>query len=145
VPGEETEGEEQPCEKCGGRLIVKRSRSGNRFWACSNYPRCKEAKPYSVGVACDRCGEGQFVERASRNGRIFYCCDRYPTCKNTLPNRPVPTACEACGAPHLLTRVDKEGKTILYCSRKECPAHRGVPMQTEADSAKQEPCPPEKS
>jgi len=145
APGEETEGEEQPCEKCGGKLVVKRSRSGNRFWACSNYPRCKGAKPYRVGVPCDRCDEGQFVERASRNGRIFYCCDRYPDCKNTLPNRPVPTACEACGAPHLLTRVDKEGKTILYCARKECPAHRGVPFPTEADSAEQEPCPPEKS
>ena len=143
---EEAPGEEgQTCEKCGGKLVVKRARTGNRFWACSNYPRCKEAKPYRVGVACDRCEQGEFVERASRNGRIFYCCDRYPKCKNTLPNRPVPTVCEACGAPYMLTRVDKAGDTILYCSRKECPAHRGVPLRPDPGAAENEPCPPARS
>lgn len=138
APEEGTEGEEQPCEKCGGKLIVKRARSGNRFWACSNYPRCKEAKPYRVGVPCDRCGEGEFVERAGRNGRLFYCCDRYPKCKNSVPNLPVPIACEACGAPYLLRRIDKAGNPVLYCSRKECPAHRGVSPRPGADSPEQE-------
>ena len=145
APEEETDGTEQPCEKCGGKLVVKRSRSGNRFWACSNYPRCKEAKPYRVGVACDRCEEGQFVERAGRNGRLFYCCDRYPACKNSLPNRPVPTACEACGAPYLLMRVAREGKALLFCGRKDCPSHRGVSLETKTDSAEKERCLPEKS
>lgn len=139
------EGQEQPCEKCGGKLVVKRARSGNRFWACSNYPRCKEAKPYRVGVACDRCGEGEFVERAGRNGRLFYCCDRYPKCKNSVPNRPVPTPCEACGAPYLLSRFDKEGNPVLYCGRKECSAHRGIASPSRVDSAVGESCPPEKS
>jgi len=68
APAEETDGQEQPCEKCGGKLIVKRARTGNRFWACSSYPRCKEAKPYQVGVPCDLCEEGQFVESRGRRG-----------------------------------------------------------------------------
>ncbi len=137
APVEETGEQEQPCEKCGGKLIVKRARSGNRFWACSNYPRCKEAKPYRVGVSCDRCEEGEFVERAGRNGRLFYCCDRYPKCKNSVPNRPVPTACEACGAPYLLSRVDKDGNPVLYCSRKDCPARKGVKSEPEAKAEKE--------
>jgi len=138
APEEETDGQEQPCEKCGGKLIVKRARTGNRFWACSSYPRCKEAKPYRVGVPCDRCEEGEFVERAGRNGRLFYCCDRYPECRNSVPNRPIPTACEACGAPYLLSRVDKEGNPALYCGHKECSAHRGLPSQPKKDEAEKE-------
>jgi ssDNA-binding Zn-finger/Zn-ribbon topoisomerase 1 len=93
-----------------------------------------------VGVACDRCGQGEFVERAGRNGRLFYCCDRYPKCRNSVPNRPIPTPCEACEAPYLLSRVDKEAKVVLYCGRKECPAHRGVPLKPKADSGEQERC-----
>jgi DNA topoisomerase-1 len=146
IPEEEGNGQEQPpCEKCGGKMVVKRARSGNRFWACSNYPRCKEAKPYRVGVPCDRCGEGEFVERAGRNGRLFYCCDRYPECKNSVPNQPVPTACEACGAPYLLSRVDKTGNPVRYCGSKECSARRRVRPKPAADSVEHEPCLQEKS
>ncbi len=121
---DELEETERFCEKCGGRLIVKRSRLGNRFWACSNYPRCKEAQPYLLGVKCDLCGEGEFTERASRRGRIFYCCTKYPDCKNTLRHRPVSTPCGACGASYMLSRLDKDGEPVLFCNNKECPSRR---------------------
>jgi DNA topoisomerase-1 len=124
------EGEDRLCEKCGGKMVVKRSRLGNRFWACTNYPRCKQALPYALGVTCDVCGKGEFVERGSRRGRIFFCCSDYPACKNTLRNCPVPNPCDVCGAPYLLTRVDRDGETILFCGRKECAAHKGVVPET---------------
>ncbi len=117
-------GVDRVCEKCGGKVVLKRSRLGNRFWACSNYPACKEAKPFLTGVVCDECGKGEFAERASRNGRIFYCCVCYPDCKNTLRSRPVPVACEICGAAYSLERTNKDGETVTFCASKECPSRK---------------------
>ncbi|MEW6441471.1 MAG: type I DNA topoisomerase [bacterium] len=121
------------CEKCGGRLLLKRSRMGNRFWACENYPKCKEAKPYLLGVPCDRCQEGEFTERAGKRGRVFYCCSNYPKCRNSLRYRPVARKCEGCGAPYLLERTDVRGQTILFCNNKDCPNARGELSSSSPD------------
>jgi len=66
APEEETDGQEQPCEKCGGKLIVKRARTGNRFWACSSYPKSLQGgKTVSRGCSLRPlrrggiCGEGR--------------------------------------------------------------------------------------
>ena len=126
-PDEHVGHEERLCEKCGGKLVVKRSRMGNRFWACENYPKCKEARPYLLGVPCDQCQEGEFTERAGKRGRIFYCCSNYPGCKNTLRYRPVPKICDACGAPFLLERIDASGDSVLSCKNKDCPTHQNGP------------------
>jgi DNA topoisomerase I len=32
------------CEKCGSPMVLKRSRWGKEFLACSAYPRCKNAR-----------------------------------------------------------------------------------------------------
>ena len=29
------------CEKCGAKMILKRSKFGSYFYACPNYPTCK--------------------------------------------------------------------------------------------------------
>ncbi len=33
------------CPKCGGNLIIMRSKKGSRFVGCSNYPKCKNIYP----------------------------------------------------------------------------------------------------
>jgi DNA topoisomerase-1 len=109
----------QSCDKCGGRLIIKRSRIGSRFLACENYPKCKGAKPYSSGVACDQCESGEFVERASRRGKIFYSCSNYPRCKNTLQYKPVPGPCSECGAQYLLEKINRQGIKTLFCKKQK--------------------------
>lgn len=36
------------CPKCGGRLVLRMSKSGayagSQFWGCSNYPKCRYIK-----------------------------------------------------------------------------------------------------
>lgn len=136
---------EDPCPLCGGRLVVKRSRLGNRFWACEKYPKCKGARPYTMGVRCDRCGSGEFVERAGRRGGVFYCCSAYPSCKNTLRFRPVAEPCGACGAPYLLEKPVPGGGTRLFCPDKKCPSNLEKPAAREKTESGAERCRPSRS
>jgi DNA topoisomerase-1 len=108
----EPEATGEACEKCGSPMIVKFGRFG-KFIACSNFPTCRNTKPYlvKVGVACPACG-GELVERRTRKGRVFYGCARYPECSFSTWNRPVARHCAACGG--LLT-VAKRG--WLKCAR----------------------------
>jgi DNA topoisomerase-1 len=133
----QAEGDEV-CERCGGKLVLRRSRAGNRFWACQNYPKCKGAKPYGTGVSCDRCQTGEFVERASRAGRIFYSCSNYPACKTALQYAPVPVPCPECGAPYQFEKTDRHGNKVVFCRhhtkgkrkpRAGSPALAGAPVE----------------
>lgn len=38
--------EHNVCPRCGGNLVLKTSKNGNKFYGCSNYPRCKFIKKY---------------------------------------------------------------------------------------------------
>ena len=40
------------CPQCGKDLVLKKSRTGSRFIACTGWPECKYTKPFSTGVAC---------------------------------------------------------------------------------------------
>ena len=82
----------KPCPKChGNTMVVKWGRNG-RFLSCSNFPACKHAAPYPMGIKCTEEGcDGELVERRNRRGGIFYGCDKYPVCKhisNKLPAKP---------------------------------------------------------
>ncbi|MDR2502928.1 MAG: type I DNA topoisomerase [Deltaproteobacteria bacterium] len=107
------------CPECGKNLLLKKARTGSRFIACSGYPACKYAAPFSTGVACPQCKEGQMVEKSSRRGKIFYSCSRYPQCSYALWNYPVDEACPDCGSP-ILTRKNTRAGMVLACPNKEC-------------------------
>lgn len=45
------------CPKCGGNIVVKKTKRGKEFYGCDNYPKCKNAlwdKP--TGELCSKCG-----------------------------------------------------------------------------------------
>ena len=47
----------QPCPKCGGKLVKRLSKKGNKFYGCSNYPKCDFASPgIPTGDICKECG-----------------------------------------------------------------------------------------
>jgi DNA topoisomerase-1 len=87
----------QQCEKCGHPMIVKVGRYG-KFIACSNYPECRNTKPYVIdtGAKCPQCG-GNLVAKRTRKRRTFFGCSTYPNCEFALWKRPVPQPCPACG------------------------------------------------
>ncbi|MEF2146516.1 MAG: type I DNA topoisomerase [Desulfovibrionaceae bacterium] len=110
-----------PCPDCGGELVVKRARTGSRFIACSNYPKCKHTAPFTTGVPCPKEGcDGELVERSSRSGKIFYSCSNYPKCDYALWNYPVPGPCPECGHPVLVQKRTKAKGDHIACPQKGC-------------------------
>lgn len=84
------------CPKCGGALLKRNGKYGD-FWACINYPDCKEhfeddngkpafdkknrsAQLIKEGAPkCPQCG-GALVRRKGKNGD-FWGCINYPDCR----------------------------------------------------------------
>ncbi|MDR2054322.1 MAG: type I DNA topoisomerase [Desulfovibrio sp.] len=107
------------CPECGKDLVIKKSRTGSRFIACTGYPECRHAEPFSTGVVCPRCGQGALVEKSSRRGKIFYSCSEYPKCDFALWDKPVSGACPHCESPYLVEKARKDGIKVV-CPTKGC-------------------------
>ena len=101
------------CELCGAPMVIKTGRYG-KFIACSNYPKCKNTKPYleKIGVKCPECG-ADLVIRRTRKGRVFYGCSRYPECTFSVWDRPLPQPCPKCGG--LLVMKGKKKAQCIKC------------------------------
>ncbi|GFH62336.1 MAG: DNA topoisomerase I [Candidatus Desulfovibrio kirbyi] len=107
------------CPLCGNDLVVKKSRIGSRFIACTGYPQCTHTAPFSTGVVCPRCATGALVEKSSKRGKLFYSCDRYPQCDFALWGKPVPRPCPLCGSSYLVEKKRRDGVKIV-CPGKGC-------------------------
>ena len=107
------------CPQCGKDLVIKKSRTGSSFIACTGYPDCKHAAPLSTGVPCPRCGKGSLVEKSTKRGKIFYSCDQYPQCDFALWDKPVPGPCPRCNSPYLVEKKSREGTKVI-CPVKGC-------------------------
>ena len=107
--------------------MLKRSRTGSRFIACSGYPDCKHAEPYSTGVPCPRegCG-GVLVEKSSKRGKIFYSCSNYPQCDYALWDWPIAEPCPECGSPLLVLKNTKARGRHIACPEKTCKYSRSI-------------------
>lgn len=101
------------CELCGHPMVIKLGRYG-KFYACSNFPECRNTKPIvkEIGVECPICHKGQVVERKSKKNRIFYGCDRYPECEFTSWDKPIGRNCPKCDH-YLVEKKVKGGKQIV--------------------------------
>jgi DNA topoisomerase I len=76
----------EACEKCGGKMVLKRGKYG-QFWACENYPTCKETGPLLLKEKCPTCGS-PLVERKGKWGKMFIGCSGYPACTYIQKNKP---------------------------------------------------------
>jgi len=106
----------EDCEKCGSPMVIKMGRYG-KFIGCSNYPDCRNTKPFlvKVGVNCPRCG-GDLVEKRSRKGRVFYGCANYPTCEFSTWDKPVRQVCPECGG--LMTKAGENSVKCVRCGTR---------------------------
>jgi len=104
------------CEVCGHPMVIKFGRYG-KFVACSNYPECRNTKPFLVktGALCPQCGH-ELVERRTRRGRVFYGCSAYPQCDFSTWQRPLATPCPACNG--LLVVANKQTARCLNCGEQ---------------------------
>lgn len=128
------------CEKCGSKMVIKLGRFG-KFLSCSNYPKCKNAKPLEQkpedmtkeqieetqevqelkkkfkGKKCEKCGALMEI----RNGRYgpFLGCSAYPKCKNIVPVTVFSgVKCPKCKAGQLVERRTKKGGRVFWGCNK---------------------------
>ena len=107
------------CPQCGKDTVIKKSRTGSRFIACTGYPDCKYTAPLSTNVPCPRCEKGMLVEKSTKRGKVFYSCDQYPQCDFALWDKPVPGPCPRCGSPYLVEKKSGNGVRVV-CPVKGC-------------------------
>ncbi len=108
------------CPECQGDLVIKKARTGSRFIACSTYPKCNYAAPFSTKVPCPKCDNGSLVEKSSKRGKIFYACDQYPNCDFALWDYPIAEKCPECTSPILVHKVLRGGARQISCPEKTC-------------------------
>jgi len=103
------------CEKCGNPMIIKMGRYG-KFYACSNFPDCRNTKPIlkKIGVTCPTCGEGEVVERKTKKNRTFWGCERYPDCDFSSWDKPIGRDCPKCD--EYLVEKNTKKKNRVKCS-----------------------------
>ncbi|PKN72403.1 MAG: type I DNA topoisomerase [Candidatus Cloacimonetes bacterium HGW-Cloacimonetes-3] len=107
---------DENCPQCGNPLIMRTGKFGE-FIACSTYPKCKFARPKTLGVACPECGIGELTSRKSKTGRAFYSCNRYPECKYITNDKPLPIPCPNCGNPYIVEKYSRDKGTYKQCPK----------------------------
>ncbi len=98
------------CELCGSKMLIREGRYG-RFLGCSNFPKCKNVKPYETEEKkpvskCPNCGKNIFALKTKR-GKVFYACEDRAACNFMSWDVPTGEKCPKCGK-HLV----KKGKNI---------------------------------
>ena len=111
---------EQACELCGGDMVLRAGRYGS-FYACVNYPKCKNTRQLTkeIGVACPKCG-AKVVSKRGKNRSVFYSCERYPACDFSSWDMPTSEVCPSCGG--LL--YYKKSKNLTVCHTDGCDYQR---------------------
>lgn len=102
------------CDICGGDMMVRNGKYG-KFYGCINYPRCNGIKPFTLGIKCPKCEEGEVLIRKAKSGRAFYGCTRYPNCDFISNAFPVREKCSGCGNNFLIKKSTKKEGDILEC------------------------------
>lgn len=120
------------CEKCGHKMLLKHGRYGN-FLACSNYPECKNIKPYveSTNFKCPKCG-GRLTKRTFSGGRTAYACEN---CDFRTWDEPLEKPCKTCGSTIFAHRF-KGRSSMIYCGNENCPTRVDHPINKIIESAK---------
>ncbi len=104
------------CPKCGEDTVIKKARTGSRFIACSAYPKCDHAAPFTTGVKCPNTDcTGDLVEKSTKRGKLFFACNRYPDCSYALWDMPIAEPCPECNFPILTKKTTKARGDHIAC------------------------------
>ena len=104
------------CELCGADMVVRQGKYGD-FYACSNYPKCKntKAKDTKLDLNCPFCGS-EIVAKFTKSKKQFYSCSSFPKCKFSTWDIPTEEKCPKCSSMIL----KKKNKEFSYCSNDKC-------------------------
>jgi len=90
------------CDKCGAKMLVRSTRFGSKFLACSAFPKCRNGKDINIDddgnitviekeplpttdELCDKCGSPLVYKRGKFG--LFLACSNYPACKNIVKDK----------------------------------------------------------
>ncbi len=104
------------CELCGADMVLRQGRYGD-FYACSNYPKCKNTKTKNgmTGIKCPDCG-ADVISKFTRSKKQFYSCENYPKCKFSTWDVPTDKKCPNCSD----ILLKKKSKNYIYCRNEKC-------------------------
>ena len=104
------------CEICGSDMVVRQGKFGD-FYACSNYPKCKntKAKDTKLNLNCPKCG-AEIVTKFTKSKKQFYSCSAFPKCKFSTWDVPTEEKCPVCSGMML----KKKNKEYSYCANEQC-------------------------
>jgi len=75
---------EVPCPKCGGDIAARKTKRGDIFYGCTNYPKCDFASNLKlVNKTCPKCESAYLLELANAKGTFLVC----PNNREALPKR----------------------------------------------------------
>lgn len=104
------------CELCGADMVVRQGKFGD-FYACSNYPKCKntKAKDTKLDLDCPFCG-AEIVTKFTKSKKQFYSCSAFPKCKFSTWDIPTAEKCPICSG----MMIKKKNKEYSYCVNEKC-------------------------
>ncbi|MFH0780031.1 MAG: type I DNA topoisomerase [Parcubacteria group bacterium] len=118
---------DEVCEKCGSPMVIKTGRYG-RFLACSNYPKCKNAKNLDNGTGnekpaeelteeiCPKCG-AKLAVKSGRYGK-FLSCSKYPDCKYIKSfSQNTGVVCPSCNKGEIVSRKSRGNRVFYACNK----------------------------
>ncbi len=114
-------GTESKCPDCGKKLILRYSRTGDKFLGCSGFPECKHTAPIDDDAEeteheCPNCGK-KMMKRKSRRGNDYLACSGYPDCETAM-------GIDKEGKPVELNRRDSMGLDCPRCGDNTYLEHR---------------------
>ena len=75
---------EVACPKCGGDVAVRKTRRGDTFYGCVNYPKCDfSSNQKMINEVCPKCDSAYLLELARADGTYLVC----PNNREALPRR----------------------------------------------------------
>ncbi len=75
---------EVPCPKDGGDIAVRKTKRGDTFYGCVNYPKCDFASNLKlINQTCPKCDSAYLLEVANAKGTFLVC----PNNRESLPKR----------------------------------------------------------
>jgi len=62
------------CPKCGGKVVVRKSKKGRKFYGCSNYPECDFVSWFEPSdEKCPECGSYMVKKSSKSKGEYLEC------------------------------------------------------------------------
>ncbi len=139
------------CPVCESKMVVKTTRFGKKFLACSQYPDCTGTmsldnegnivKMPEIDMNCNKCGKKMDV-KVGRSGP-FLACSGYPDCKNTMAidknGQPVilpeieGEVCEKCGS-EMVVKNSRRGPFLACSAYPKCRNAKPIKKDDETES-----------